>query len=92
LNRRERKIERIGFRKAVIRYLGPFSKEKENGNKIFQRSPRDRRKLGDAMLPLWLPWRYSQYWLGYLGPFEISSSILSLSIVCPWCTNLSTCL
>ena len=48
MNRRERKIERIGFRKAVIRYLGPFSKEKENGNKIFQRSPRDRRKLGDV--------------------------------------------
>ena len=34
-------------------------KEKENENKLFQSSPRDRRKLRDVLLPLWLLWRYS---------------------------------
>jgi hypothetical protein len=33
--------------------------EKDYGNKLFQSSPRDQRKSGDVLLPLWLLWRYS---------------------------------
>jgi hypothetical protein len=36
-----------------------LAKKRENENKLFQSSPRDRRKLGDVLLPLWLLWRYS---------------------------------
>jgi hypothetical protein len=67
-----------------------FAKEKKKGNKLFQNYTRDRRNLGDALFPLWLLWRYSQYWLGYLGPFDISTFILSLLLsvldapICPY--------
>jgi hypothetical protein len=36
-----------------------LAKKRKNENKLFQSSPRDRRKTGDVLLPLWLLWRYS---------------------------------
>jgi hypothetical protein len=41
-------------------HCAEFPEEGEkNENKLFQSSPRDRRKTGDVLLPLWLLWRYS---------------------------------
>ena len=69
----------IGLRKAIVPVQDRLAKEKKNGYKLFQSSPRDRRKLGDILFPLWLL-------------LEISLVLVpSLSIVCPWCTNLSMC-
>jgi hypothetical protein len=52
LNRRERE-------KVSEKQLSPvwdlLAKNKENEKKLFQSSPRDRRKLGEVLLPLWLP-------------------------------------
>jgi hypothetical protein len=45
--------ERKGFRKSVVPCLGHFSK-REGKHKLFQNSLRDRKKLGDVLLPLWL--------------------------------------
>jgi hypothetical protein len=36
-----------------------LAKKRENENKLFQNPPRDRRKMGDALLLLWLLWSYS---------------------------------
>ena len=60
----EHEREKISFRKAVVPCLGSLKKEKKRRrekkeNKLFQSSPRDRRKTGDVLLPLWLLWRYS---------------------------------
>ena len=59
-----------------------LAKEEENG---FQSSPRDRKKLGDVLLPLWLLQEISLV-------LVTSSSLPSLCVVCPWyTTNLSMC-
>ena len=97
LNKRERKRERErkGFRKAGP-YLGPFSQREKKMEISQSRALLETGGNWDerhtVLLLLWLTKRYTQFWLGYLGPFETSSSLLSLSIVCPWCTNLSICL
>ena len=84
------KKEIYRFQKWSCPLPGTFQqKRRKNGYQLFQRSPRDRRKLGNILLPLWLLWRYSSFWLEYLGSFETSNSLSSLSIVCPWYTNLS---
>jgi hypothetical protein len=48
--------EKEGARRKISK---KYKKRKKNENKLFQSSPRDRRKMGDVLLPLWLLWRYS---------------------------------
>ena len=55
----EHEREKISFRKAVSPVWDLLAIKRENENKLFQSSPRDRRKTGDVLLPLWLLWRYS---------------------------------
>jgi hypothetical protein len=57
---REREKEREYVSEKQLSPLWDLlAKKRENENKLFQSSPRDRRKLGDVLLPLWLLWRYS---------------------------------
>jgi hypothetical protein len=43
------------FKKSSYPVWDLLAKKKENENKLFQSSPRDRRKTGDVLL--WLLWR-----------------------------------
>ena len=88
----------IGFEKSSPASLSgdTLVKEKENECKLFQSSPRDWRRLGDVLPPLWLLLEECLVLvLGLLGRiagslwWDIYLVLFPLSIVCPWCTNLS---
>jgi hypothetical protein len=85
---------RIGLRKTILSdYLGMLWQKRRKMNvNCFRPLLGTRGGQETSCLLSVTYWRNVLFWdslVGYLGPFGTSNFLLSLSIVCPWCTNLS---